>query len=427
MQDIDILIESVSKTEGHAGLEIKVRNNKTEKVNFKIVENKRFYTQAIKGKNFVAAPQLMSRICGTCSIAHLLCCIKACENALRVRETIQTKLLRELTMHGLMIRDHALHLYMFSLPDILGKDSILELNEKNPKEKKLLEDTFIVKSAGNHLCKAISGRAVHPPFPTIGGFARIPDKNLFSELKKKLVSARQPIIDLIQLYSEESDVFERKTVFVALAGEKYDYLSGEIMTSSGLCIPRNLFEKHLIHVVLPYSQASAYKFDFKPYFVGSLARLNLLKKKLEKETRNEVGGILKKFPSINIFYNNLAQAIEVLHSIDASLKILDELELKQEPLQKPEKKQGTGIAVIEAPRGTLYYYLDIDFLGVIRNAKIVVPTGQNQVNIEQDIAKLVEDNLDMNKQKLVFEIEKLIRAYDPCMSCASHFLKVKWI
>jgi coenzyme F420-reducing hydrogenase alpha subunit len=161
--------------------------------------------------------------------------------------------------------------------------------------------------------------------------------------------------------------------------------------------------------------------------VGSLARVNLNKKNLHPDTQKTAAEYLKIFPSKNIFHNNLGQAIEMLHCIDASIDLFQKTEFKADPPAKLTPKEAEGIGVIEAPRGTLYYRITLNTEGNITAGDIIVPTAQNQINIENDIKKLVQDNLDLEETKLQFEIEKLIRAYDPCMSCACHFLKLKWL
>ena len=161
--------------------------------------------------------------------------------------------------------------------------------------------------------------------------------------------------------------------------------------------------------------------------VGALARLNLAKDKLHPDTKKSAVDTLKLFPSIDIFHNNLAQAIEVLHSIDESIDILSNNVFKPEPVIKVPMRAATGIGVIEAPRGTLYHKIVINDAGIVEEGEVIVPTGQNQVNIERDVGVIVEDMIkDTPKEKINNEIEKLIRAYDPCMSCGAHFLKVKW-
>jgi len=162
--------------------------------------------------------------------------------------------------------------------------------------------------------------------------------------------------------------------------------------------------------------------------VGALSRMNLAKDKLHPRTKDSLGATLDHFPSTNVFHNNLAQAIEILHSIDDTLDILSSRTFVQEPPIKKEPHEAVGIGVIEAPRGTLYHKIEVGRDGLVKRGEIVVPTGQNQINIEEDIRGLVEELLpETPKEKIIFEIEKLIRAYDPCMSCAAHFLKVDWL
>lgn len=427
MHRFDITIDNLSKIEGHTDLDVSVRNNKVQHVHLKISENKRFYTQAIRGKPAVNVPYLMSRICGTCSIAHLLCCIQAVEHAMGVKPTEQTILLRKLAMYGLYLRDHALHCYMFSLPDLFGKDSILDFDENNPREHKLIHDCFEVKAAGNALSTLVAGKAVHAPFPAVGGFSKIPTKKEAKPVINKLLSVRKAVLDLIDIFMPEKFDFTRETQYVCLTNPDFNFYTGDhICTSKLFCIPWQSYGRHLEHKVIPYSQASGYKFEGETYMVGALARVNLNEAYLHNNTRKDARKALDLFPSKNVFHNNLAQAIEMLHCIDASVDILKKTNFRQEKLVSFKPSAGKGVGVVEAPRGTLYYLVETDNNGIIKHGDIVVPTGQNQINIEQDIKALVEANLDWPKDKLQFEIEKLIRAYDPCMSCAAHFLKINW-
>lgn len=427
MHNFDLSIDHLTKVEGSASLDVRVRNGKVDSVRFKITEFKRFFTEAIKGQSIMALPPLLSRICGTCSNAHLLCSLEACERALGITPSKQTMLLRMLTMYGLMIRDHALHLYLFVLPDIYGKDSFLDFDENKPEEHQLLHDGFETKAAGNFLATVIAGRSVHAPYPTIGGFLRFPEKDKIQEAIKKLEAVRPAVIRLIKIFEKAPFRFDRKTNFVALVPERFGFLSGYIKTNSGQIISEEHFRDHLERVVLPYSQASAFKHDGESYMVGALARMNLAKDRLHLRAKETSGAILNLFPSTNIFHNNLAQAIEILHSIDDAIEILTTNTFKQEPIIKKPYREAVGMGVIEAPRGTLYHKINVGVDGIVQEGEIVVPTGQNQINIEEDIFQLVQRLISqMPKEKIVFEIEKLIRAYDPCMSCAAHFLEVSW-
>lgn len=422
----DITLKNISKVEGRANLRVKIKGKKVKKVEFQISEYKRFYTWAIHGKNINALPQLVSRICGTCSIAHLLCAIEAIERALSINPSEQTKLLRQLLMYGLIIRDHALHLYFFALPDYLDKDSILEFDEGSEIEHQLLHDAFTIKKAGNLLSTWIGGRAVHATHPKIGGFVKLPDPAQKSKVIDQLKSAREKIFRAINIFAGDKFNFERQTNYAALVSDDFNFLEGRLKSTHGWEIEEKDYGSHLQHIIIPYSMSSGYKLDQEPYMVGALARLNLNKKSVHSKTQKDAVQYLQKFPSDSIYLNNLAQAIEIIHSIDHSLEILESLMIKDEPVVQVNPKKSTAVGVIEAPRGLLFYKLDIDNDGQIRDGQIVVPTSQNQINIELDIKKLVEDNLDKSRQKLEHMIEMLIRAYDPCMSCASHFLKVKW-
>ena len=427
MHSFDITLENLTKMEGHANLKVKVRGGKVKDVKLQITENQRFYEQAVRGQPITTAPQLMSRICGTCSIAHLTCCIESVENALGIVPTEQALLMKKLAMYGLMIRDHALHLYFFSLPDVVGKDSILDFDENNPVEHKLLHDSFDIKRAGNMLSTLIAGKAVHAPYPSVGGFLHIPDDAGIQKTLLELKKIRPLVLDLMKVYFEWGERFERETDFVSLVTNDFNFIDGEIRSTRGICIREKDYLDHLIRIVTPYTHASQYEFEGEEFMVGALSRLNLNKENLHSQTKKSAAPYLNAFPSINIFHNNLAQAIEILHSIDHSVEILEKTTFKKEDIQKPPlTEERVGVGVIEAPRGTLYYKLTIGKTGIIKNANVVVPTAQNQINIEKDISKLVQDNIKKPKKYIEHEIEKLVRAYDPCMSCASHFLKVKW-
>lgn len=425
--DLDLTLDRLTKVEGSASLSVHVRKGRVENVQFKILEYKRFYTEAMRGKPIIAIPQLLARICGTCSNAHLMASIEACEYAVGITPSEQTRLLRVLTMYGLMVRDHALHLYLFAMPDIRGKDAFLDFDESDPFEHQMLHDGFEIKAAGNFLSMLIAGRSVHAVHPTIGGFLHFPDKVGIEEAIKKLEAARPAVIRLIEVFRDAPFHFDRKTSFMALVPERYGFLEGNIMTSHGLCFGEEHFREHLEHVVLPYSQASAYKYAGEPYMVGALARMNLAKDRLHPRTTDTLGHTLDLFPSTDIFRNNLAQAIEILHSLDDAVEIMTRKNFVPEPIIKKPNRAAVGIGVIEAPRGTLYHKLILRHSGTIEEGEVIVPTGQNQVNIERDVHDLVQGMLpDTPKEKISFEIEKLIRAYDPCMSCAAHFLKVDW-
>jgi coenzyme F420-reducing hydrogenase alpha subunit len=421
---MDLTISDISKTEGHAGLEVKVRNGTVEDVKLRVNENKRFFTQGIRGKNYSEVPSFLSRICGTCSVAHVMASTEAVEKTLGVEVSEQTILMRKLLTFGLIIRDHAMHLYFLALPDIFNKDSILEVADKKPE---LVKEAFEVKSAGNSLSKLIGGRSVHPFLLKIGGFVKTPNNDEVKKVLAELKSAREKVLNLIEIFYKSKFDFSRETNYVALCTPGYDFLEGEIRSSAGVCIPEEKYWDFVNRVVIPYSQSTGFQFTGRSYRVGALARMNLNSVALDEDTQKDAAKYLKVFPSNNIFHNNLAQAIEILHSVDSTIKILECYEFKNEKSPEIKVRGGEGVGVVEAPRGTLYHMVYLDGGGKVKFSNLIIPTAQNQIQMELDIRDIVQANLKKSKHTLHHLVETLIRAYDPCFSCASHFLKIRWV
>jgi sulfhydrogenase subunit alpha len=418
-----------------------------------VAENRRFYEEAVKAQFYVAVPQIVSRICGTCSIAHLISCIEAVEKTLAIAPSAQTILRRKLAMYSLMIRDHALHLYFFALPDVLGVDSVLDLLEDEKEAKKIFQKVGInidpkelihqalhIKEAGNNLSNLIAGRAVHAPFMQVGGFSQEIDATKIAATIQELKNIRQYAMNLAEIFYSAPAELKRDVSFVALAPDDFSFLEGQIKSVKfednnwipGAAIEEKDYWDHLHNVVIPYSQGSGFEFEGTKYMVGSLARLNLNRNNLHTNTKIDAKKYLDVFPSNNIYHNNLAQAIEILHSIDHTIELLEKTVWQKEEIIKPSKLDGEGVGVIEAPRGTLYYWMAIKN-GKISYANLVIPTSQNILNMRDDIKAMVEKICASTKQLgkkheeiIRQEAEKIIRAYDPCMSCASHFLKINW-
>ena len=422
-KDEEIRLDNLSKIEGHGSLEIKIENDTVKYAKLEITESKRFYTQAIRNKFALALPLMTSRICGTCSIAHLTCCSEAVEKAIGYAPTDQTILLRKLSMYGMMIRDHSLHLFLFCLPDLFGKDSVLDFDES---QNEMIRKAFAIKSAGNNLSKVVAGRAVHATFAEVGRFSHIPGKEDVKKVMSELKSVRSYVIDFIEIFYNSDLKLERDTNFVALVTKDYSFLGGDVRDESGEDIMEDKYRDYLEKVVIPYSEATGYNFEGKEFMTGALARMNLNRENLHADTKNDVSKFLSAFPSKNIYCNNLAQAIEILHCIDHSIELLESNEFNEEHSAPPVVKAGEGIGLIEAPRGLLYYMLSINSTGKVKYGNIIVPTQQNQIGMEKSIIQVVQANMDKDKKQIEYEIEKLIRAYDPCMSCASHFLKINW-
>ena len=431
MHSGNITIENITKIEGTAGVEVTIENDKVTDLKFIIKDYRRFYTEAVLGKPFIASPSFLSRICGTCSVAHLFASLEAIEKSQDIVLTEQTRLLRRVAYDGLMIRDHALHLYFFVLPDVLGIDSILDIpDDHDDPGHTLLHDSFDIKKLGSDITDVIIGAAIHAPYPTVGGFLRTPDPAKFPPLIERLEKIRPQVLRGIKTFFDYKQELLSDADFLCLRnGKSFDFIEGEITNSDGKAITESNFHDFLKSVVVPYSQSEGYLFSDQHdnYLVGSLARLNFNKDLLNPRTKADVEQYLSVFPSKNVHHNNLAQAIEILQCVDDALDVLKNIKIVDEKPVKMPKKAGTGVGVVEAPRGTLYHMARVSDKGMIEDYDVIVPTSQNQINIEKDLKKYFNANLDKEEDVLRVEAEKIIRAYDPCMSCATNFLKIDWI
>jgi sulfhydrogenase subunit alpha len=428
----EITIDNITKIEGSAGLKVVIENDTVKDLKFILQDYRRFYTQVVKGKPIIAVPAFLSRICGTCSVAHLFASIKALEMSQGIEVSEQTKVLRRLAYDALMIRDHALHLYFFVLPDILGIDSILDISDDaNDRGHVLLHDSFDIKRIGTDISNIIIGAAIHAPIPTVGGFLKNPDPSKFPDLINRLQEIRPQALRGIETFGKWNETLVRNTDYLYLRNDKqYDFLEGGIVNSNGKRTSSDKFLEFMEKVVIPYSQSEGYKFSdtHEDYFVGSLARMNFNKDLLNPRTKADASNYLSLFPSQNIQHNNLAQAIEVLHCVDDAIDILKSIQINQDekPIRKPPQA-GVGVGVIEAPRGILYHMAKVNDKGIIEDYDVIVPTAQNQINIENDLKKYFNENLDKSEEELHHKAEVIIRAYDPCISCSTNFLKIEWI
>lgn len=431
MHNGNISIDNITKIEGTAGLEVTIEKGRVKDLKFIIKDYRRFYTEAVKGKPFIAAPSFLSRICGTCSVAHLFAALEAIEKSQGIKNTKQTMLLRRLAYNGLMIRDHALHLYFFTLPDILNIDSIIDIpDDPNDLGHILLHDSFDIKKVGKDITDVVIGAAIHAPFPTIGGFLKLPDPAKFPDLISRLEKVRPQVLRGIKTFFDWNANLIRNSDYLCLRSDKnYSFIEGEIINSHGRGVPEEKFHDFLKSVVIPYSQAEGYVFSdiYEDYLVGSLARLNFNRDLLNARTKKDVEKYLSVFPSNNIYHNNLAQAIEILQCVDDALDILKTITIVPEEIVKKPIRAGVGVGVVEAPRGILYHMAKINEKGIIEDYDVIVPTAQNQINIENDLKKYFNENITKEQDVLKREAEKIIRAYDPCMSCATNFLKIDWI
>ena len=422
-----ITLNHVCKVEGHGSLYVEIDNGKVKKCELGTVEGARYFEGIIKGRHFSEIPEITSRICGICSCAHTVCSIKAIENAFGIKVSEQTELLRDFLTIGERIRSHATHLYLLALPDYLGYESAIAMA---PHYQKEVARALELVKLGNTIVEIIGGREMHPVTPVIGGFTRIINKEEQERLLKWLKQLKEDARITANLFLNiKYPKFERKTDYVSLKQlDGFPLIKGKVVSLSGMDIEQRDYLKHLKEYIEEHSTAKFSVKDGKSYMTGALSRVNTNFKMLSKDAETALKKSRIRFPSYNPFHNNVAQALELLHWIDAGINILERYEFKPENVMEAKPKKARGVAAVEAPRGILFHDYTFDEKGFVEKANIVTPTAQTLRNMQDDIRAYLTILLkeDKTKDEIVLEIEKLIRAYDPCFSCSTHFLDVEW-
>lgn len=426
-----IRIGELTKIEGHGSLVINIKAKKVEDLRLDVFESSRFFEPILVGRKYSEAAEISSRICGICAIAHYLTALKAIERALGLDPSNQTVNLRKLLYLAGDLQSHVAHIYFLALPDYLGYESAFVMAKDHPEDVKR---ALRMRKLANDLIEVIGGRLIHPFTPVVGGFSSLPTRGRLEELLKRFKDVGDDVRATVNLLASlDMYEFERKTEYLALAkkGTYPIYDGDEIASTDGPSFPVTNYREQIKEFLVPYSTAkhSIHQTTGKSFSVGPLARLNINRKYLSDNAKETIDRIGVKFPSSNPFMYNVARTIEVVHYIDEITGILEELleaGLKEE---EPEvrAKAGEGIAATEAPRGTLYYHFKLDGNGKIEYANIVTPTAQNLENMEGDIRAIVPQLLSLPREKLILNLEELIRAYDPCITCSTHFLEVKFV
>jgi coenzyme F420-reducing hydrogenase alpha subunit len=422
----EIKIEPLTKVEGHAKLTLKFdkAKKKVKVCALEVFESPRYFEALIKGRSYKEVPYLASRICGVCNVSHLIGSMLAIENALKVEVSEQTTLLRELLVLGGIIHSHVLHLYLLALPDYLGYSSALDMTGKH---LKLIECGLALKEVGNNIVNFIGGRSIHPLTPVVGGFTQLPKQEELDKLAKNLEKMKREAMRTVELFNSfKSPKIEFKTEFMALNKDNtYPFIEGDVRTFSGFEFKPEDYRKYLEERVIRYSTSKHVTFKRKSFMVGPLARINIHPETLSKDAKKLLKKSKFSLPNYNIYSANLARAIEVVHCIDRAIEILSEFKLRKEKPVDVKAKKGEGISATEAPRGILYHHYRINKEGKVTYVNIITPTTQNVKNMEVTLKQLFLSKISLSRKKLIHEMEKLIRAYDPCFSCSAHFLELK--
>ena len=428
---VNISVNHVTRVEGHGNIRLRASDGKVEHVEWQVPEAPRFFEAMVRGRSFEDIQTIVSRICGICSVTHSLAAIKGIEDAMGIEVSEQTDKLRILCHYGEYIESHSLHVGYLVAPDLLGQNSVIPLIESHPD---VVKTVIRLHRLGNTWMELIGGRMTHPITLKPGGFTAIPSEQQLRELKKSIEDAVPDVKTLIKVVLSLADkfpAFDRDTEYIALKHpDYYTFYHGDIAsTDTDEQKPVQEFEGVVNEHVVPQSTAKWCKWHRDSYAVGALSRFNINADKLlpmAAATAKEFG--LEK-GACNPYLNNVAQVVECAQVAEHSLQLIDELlttGLKPEPV-KVEPRAGEGVGCVEAPRGILFHRYAFDEKGLCTKANICIPTGQNHANIQKDFEALAPQIIDRDQDEIRLLLEMLVRSYDPCISCSTHYLNVEFV
>ena len=426
-ENINIDIHHITRVEGHGNIVVDVINGELKKCNLEVTETPRFFEKMLLGRPYEDASHITSRICGICAVGHATTSLRATETALGVEPSEQTKLLRRLNFLGEILDSHILHVYMLVAPDFLNVGSVIPLASTAPDV--VLRALRMKKLAGD-LCKIICGRHTHPIAMTVGGFTHFPTMAQLYEMRERFYEMWADIDATLELFQTlPIPDFKRETEYIALRNEAYyGFIDGDIASTDGGLWPLGDYKTVTNEIVLPHSSAKHCSNQRESYMVGALARYKLNHDLLQPKAV-EAADALGLDPScVNPYMNSVAQVVEIVHCIAEGEALIDQLlqrEVAWEEPVKPSTLTGEGVGACEVPRGVLFHHYQIEE-GLIRGANCIIPTNQNVANVEADMRALVPTLMDLPQDEIAHRLEMLVRAYDPCISCSTHLLEVKF-
>jgi coenzyme F420-reducing hydrogenase alpha subunit len=418
-----IKVDLVARVEGEGALHVTVKDGIVEDVQLRIFEPPRFFEAFLQGRHLNEVPDIVARICGICPVAYQMSAVHALESIFGVTIDGALRDLRRLLYCAEWIESHTLHIYMLHGPDFLGFHSGIEMAKEHPD---IVKRGLRLKKAGNDLLALLGGRSVHPVSVKVGGFSKVPSKNDLAKIREDLLWARDAAIETVKWVAgfEFKDP-EQGYTFVSLrATTEYPLNEGRIVSNHGLDIPATEFEQHFSEHQVPYSHALQCTLKGASYFVGPLARFHLNYDQLPPVAKQTLESTGLRPPFTRASMSIVARAVEVLFAVEESLRIIERYNPPPEPVVPIPIKPGEGMAATEAPRGILYHRYVVREDGSIQEAKIVPPTSQNQGQIEEDLRTYLPEVLHLPNKEAAIHCEKIIRSYDPCISCATHFLKL---
>lgn len=420
-------VHHVTRVEGHGNIVVEIENGELKTCRFDVVETPRFFEAMLRGRPYSEASHITSRICGICATGHATASLRASEKALGVELSEQSWLLRKLTFHGEILDSHVLHVYMLVAPDFLGVGSVIPLVSSHPDV--VLRALRMKKLAGD-LCAMVTGRHTHPIAMVVGGFTHFPKMSELEAMRQRLIDSRKDVEATVELFSKLPwPEFERDTEYVSLSKpDEYAFIDGDIVTSDGVRVPPERYKEVTNEFMVPHSTAKFTRNRRESLMVGALARFNNNYDLLHPKAK-EAAAVLGMKPKVtNTFLNSAAQVVEIVHSTEDSIRIIEELLNRGVQPEEPapiKHMPGEGVGVAEVPRGLLIHHYAIGEDGRITAANCIIPTNQNINNLEHDMRAWVPKVMHKPEPEMQLDLEMLVRAYDPCISCSVHVLKIQ--
>ncbi len=415
-------VGALTRVEGEGALHVELRDGIPEVVELNIYEPPRFFEAFLRGRSYTEPPDLTARICGICPVAYQVSACNAIESLCGVTLDPQLQALRRLLYCGEWIHSHALHIYMLHAPDFLGVPDVMTLAREHRRQ---VERGLALKKAGNRLMELVGGRAIHPVNVRLGGFYSVPPRSEMRLMAEQLRAALDDALSTVDWVAAfEFPDLEVSHEMLALTAERYAIEDGTIARSAGPVFGIDRFAEHVRETQVPHSTALHATLDGRPHLTGPLARYSLNHARLSPLAREAARSAGLSEQCRNPFRSIIVRAVEVVYAVEEALRIIDEYRPPPRPFVDVEPRPGVGHGVSEAPRGLLYHRFGIDADGLVSAATIIPPTAQNQGAIEDDLGKVVVAAADLDDAALTAMCERAIRNYDPCISCATHFLTV---
>jgi len=428
MKDGKIQVHYLTRVEGHGNIQVEISGGELRSFRWEIPEAPRFFEAMVRGQSYADVAHITSRICGICSIGHTLCALQAVENALGVRPSEQTLLLRKLILHGETVQSHILHAGYLAAPDFLGAPSVVPLVESH---REVVLTIVRLHRLANEWCDLIGGRTTHPINAVVNGWTSLPTEEALAGLRARIEAGLADAWAIVEVFRALSiPDFQRDTEYLALQHpDEYAFYEGDIASTDGGTTPVPDYRKKVIEFIVPYSTAKRARSDRRPsYAVGALARFNNNYDRLSPQAKKAAEALGLRPVCTNPFMNTVAQVVEVVHALEDSLRLIDLLLARglHPEDRSVEVRAGHGVGAVEVPRGVLFHEYTLDERGLVTEANLVIPTGQNHQNIEDDMGALIPQVIDRPQEEIRLLLEMLVRAYDPCISCSTHLLEVNF-